>query len=488
MNEAPAAATTPPPEPTADDNISLGEYFEDLFVPENKLRIPVKKSHHDICDEMEAAILGDLPEVIQFICITMPPRIGKTKINEALSSYSEGYFPDAQIIMTSYADDLAKLSLSYVSNTMRSPWYVEWFGDLIHGDKDDHLSTTSGGNIYAEGVYGGMLGKGAGLKEHAGGHISLDDPSKAEQALSKNVAKKLEVQFETTITSRRNSDRCCPIFIVAQRLGLTDLVEYLKRTYPNETRVLKFPAYGPNNIAYFPETWSIKTKERLEKTRIGRWTLAAMLQQDPIALGGNMIPVDKFRRYAAADRLLPWEDKVMICDTALKKGEGNDWWVIQTWGRLGRRCYLLYSVRVQCNSAEFIHICVNEYRNRMADQVNHPVSRFIIEDSAAGPGVIAALNEQGIPATPIIPIKDKAQRMNDVLPYIETGCAYLPADDDKESAEWLPILLTELSAFSQDLTHEHDDQCDCVAYALSQLLGSGLSILEVLGEQSAFQQ
>jgi predicted phage terminase large subunit-like protein len=478
------ATPVSPPAPGDDDLIPFSEYFEDVFVPENKLRLPIKKAHRDICDNLEAAYLCLLPPEIQFVCVTMPPRIGKTKINEGLATWGEGYFPDSQIIMTSYADELVKLSLGYVRRTMKEPWYIELFGDLLHGATDDHLSTTAGGNVYAEGVYGGMLGKGAGLKEPGGGYISLDDPSKAEQALSKNVAKKLEVQFETTIINRRNSDRCCPIIIIAQRLGLTDLVEYLKRVYKKETLVLKYPCFV-NRKSQFPETYSDDRLEVLERTRIGRFALASQLQQEPIALGGNMIPVDKFKRYAPADRLLPWEDKVMICDTALKKGEGNDWWVIQTWGRIGRRVYLLYSVRVQVNSAEFMHIAADEYRNRMADQPNHPVSRFIIEDSAAGPGIIAGLNEGGIPATPIVPIKDKAQRMNDVLPYIETGCAYLPTDDDKDSAEWLPILLTELSAFSQDLTHEHDDQADCVAYALSEMLGSGLSIFDVLGQPFA---
>ena len=484
MIDALAAEPSPPPEtqavPPPKDSISFARYFEDLFVPENRLDLPIKQAHRDICDELEAAYLGLLPERYQFICLTMPPRIGKTKINEGLASYAEGYFPTAQIILTSYADDLAKLSLSYVKKTMKSDWYIDWFGDLLHGEKDDHLSTIAGGNVYADGVYGGLLGKGAGGKRPGLGYLSMDDPSKAQQALSKPVARKLEIEFEQTIKNRRNSDRWCPIFVIAQRLGLTDLVEYLKTTYKEQTLCLKYPCFVGRR-SQFPETYSDSALPILEKTRVGRFALASTLQQEPVALGGNMIPVDKFLRYGPEDRFLPWEDKIMVCDTALKKGEGNDWWVIQTWGRIGRRCYLLYSVRVQVNTAEFVRIAITEYQNRMADQANHPVGRFIIEDTAAGPGVISALNEAGIPATPIQPIKDKAARVNDVLPYIETGLALLPADDDPISKEWLPILLAEYGAFSQDLSHEHDDQCDVLAYALNQLLGEGLSILQVLG-------
>jgi predicted phage terminase large subunit-like protein len=462
-----------------EDHLSFWEYFSEFFVPLNRLNLPLHEPHREIAEALEAAYLGALDPWIQFLAVTMPPRTGKTKLNEGLATWGLGYYPESQIILTSYSQDLAELSLAYCDKTIKERWYQDWFGDHVHGMTSDHLSTIEGGNIYAEGVFGSLLGKGAGLKEPAGGYLGLDDPAKIEQALSRGVAKKLELWFETTLINRRNSDRFCPIIIIAQRAGLTDLIEYLRTTYKRETLVLKFPCFVGRR-SRFPETYSDDRLPMLERTRIGRFTLAALLQQEPIALGGNMIPVDKFLRYSPADRALAWDDKIVVCDTALKKGEGNDWWVLQCWGRVGRSCYLLASSRTQCNSAEFIREAAAFWLRQTTAQEHHPVSRFIIEDSAAGPGVISALNEAGIPATPIIPIKDKAARVNDVLPFIETGCVYLPKDDDPE-APWLPDLLLEMSAFTQDLTHEHDDQVDCVAYALSELLGAGLSILQVLG-------
>lgn len=461
-----------------DDNLPFYDFFSDVYVPETRLRLPIKPDHKDICQALEAAYLGELGK--QFIIITMPPRTGKTSIANGLVSWGGGYYPEIQAILTAYAQDQAKLSLGLIDAAMRSPWYIDLFGDLVHSSKDDHLTTIAGGNIYAEGVGGQLIGKGAGLKEPAGGLFLIDDPAKPQGTLSPVVAKGLENWFEMTVLNRRNSDQWCPIVLIMQRLGTTDLVEYILRNYRSETLLLKFPCFV-NKRSRFPETWSDGRYDQLEKTRIGRFVLASQMQQEPVMLGGNMVPVDKFKRYAPADRLLPWEDKIIVADPALKKGEGNDWWVLQCWGRLGRRVYLIDSVRVQVNSAEFIRIAIQFYRKHMVADEYRPVSRFIIEDTAAGPGVLSALNEAGIPATPIQPIKDKAQRLNDVIPYIETGLAYIPADDDPEASEWLPILLSELAAFSQDMTHEHDDQCDCVAYALNELLGSGLSTLDVLG-------
>lgn len=481
MSDAQAAASTPPEQNTqsqaADDYIPLHEYFSEMFIPESGIDLPIKDEHKEINDVIEAAYLGDIAE--QFVCINMPPRTGKTKIVQSAISWGEGYYNDSQNILTSYADNLATESLAYVRKTFNEPWYKEWFGDFIHGETNDHLSTIAGGNIYAEGVGGSLLGRGAGLKRPAGGAIWIDDPAKPNQALSPKVASNLEQWFEMTLKSRRNSDRFCPIIVVCQRLGLSDLVEYLKRHYRKETLILKFPCYVDRH-SRFPETWADSGLEIAERTRIGRFALSGMMQQEPVSLGGNLIQTDKFYRYAPGDRQLSWDDKILTCDTAIKKGEGNDFYVIQAWARSNQKCYLLDQLRGQWSSPEFIRMAIVFYRKHYAMQQHFPVSRFIIEEAGSGVGIIQALNEAGIPATGIIRTKDKVARVNDVLVYVETGMVLLPRDDDPE-ATWLPEFLAEAAAFSPDMSHEHDDQIDAFSDGISQLLGEGLSILQVLG-------
>lgn len=486
MTESPAAPppSAQPPLPARSDPlidyISFPEYFADLFVPELKINLPLKQAHRDICEILEASYIGEIEQ--PFIWITMPPRIGKSMILRALATYGEGYFPTSQIILTGYNDDIAKESLGWVSRTMKEQWYKDFFGDLVHGDKDDHLSTVQGGNVYAEGVGGALLGKGAGLKDPAGGFIGVDDPAKADQVLSLTVSKKLNMWVENPLLHRRNSDRWCPIIGISQRLGLSDMPEYFKRTYPKETLIIKCAGFSRTVNGWrsnFPETISDDRYEQLQRTRVGRFVLASVYQQEPIALGGNMIPTDKFARHQ--DYELLWEEKILSADLALKKGQENDYWVCQCWGRLGGKCYLLDQMKMQCNTAEFIKAVVPFYKKHNDAQQYYPVGRFLIEDTVAGPGVISVLNEAGIPATPVQVVKDKAARVSDILAYIETGMILIPADNDIHSAHWLPDFLAECSAFSQDLTHEHDDAVDAMTQAVSNLLGEGISILQVLG-------
>ena len=476
MTDAPAVGASA--SQVVGDNLSFWQYHSEFFVPENRLNLPLKDEHREICETLEAAVLGLLPQ--KLIAVTMPPRTGKTKTMESLAEWTWGNGPTAQMILTAYTQPLVKESIAFIRRNLKEPWYLELFGDLLHGERDDHLSTVAGGNLYAEGVYGSLIGRGAGLKEPGGGWIGIDDPAKPHDVLSVKVAKKLQMWFENPLSMRRNSDQWCPIVIFTQRLGLTDLVEYVKKTYHEDTLVLKYPCFV-DGVSRFPETWSFDRKAKLERTRIGRFVLASVFQQDPVQLGGNLIPVDKFLRFAPGDRLMAWDDKIFTCDTAIKNGEENDWWVIQCWGRMGPKVYLLDQIRGQWTSPEFIRLATEFWVKHNALQRNSPVSRFIIEEEGSGVGIIQGLNEGGIPATGIRRIKDKAARVNDILPYIETGMVLLPRDDDPEAAEWLPEYLAELGAFSQDMSHEHDDQVDPTADAIQEMLGQGASILDALG-------
>jgi len=62
---------------------------------------------------------------------------------------------------------------------------------------------------------------------------------------------------------------------------------------------------------------------------------------------------------------------------------------------------------------------------------------------------------------------------------------YIPRE---ESNPWVSEFLMELSSFTQDDTHAHDDQVDAFADGVNQLLGSGLSILDVLDSLNNLQR
>ena len=238
--------------------------------------------------------------------------------------------------------------------------------------------------------------------------------------------------------------------------------------------MLKFPALV-NDVSIIPETISTETLQGLKNTRIGRYVLASQYQQEPIALGGNLIQIESLRKHDG--RLYNWDDKILTCDTAIKKGQGNDFYVIQCWAKFNQKAYLLDQVRGKWTLPEFVRVAAVFYKKHCQEQPEFPVSRFIIEEAGSGPGIMQALGELGVPTEGITRVKDKGSRINDVLPFVDSGMVLIPKEEENP---WIPEFLMELSAFTQDDTHEHDDQVDAFSDGISQLLGSGLSILDVL--------
>ena len=164
--------------------ISFWDFFKECFVPLNGLELPLKPLHKGACELLEQAVLGDLNK--SFIIVNVPPRVGKTKMLEALSTWTLAFFPDAQIIYTCYSNELATTSVRYIQQVIDSPWYKELFPTALGKIRQsDHFTTTAGGKVYGDGVGGSLTVLGAGLKRRAGGFIVIDDPAKPDEALSR---------------------------------------------------------------------------------------------------------------------------------------------------------------------------------------------------------------------------------------------------------------------------------------------------------------
>ncbi len=466
-----------------DEPLSFWEFFSEVFCPLNKLALPLKQAHKAVCDTLQDAVYGFLDVRTQFVVINIPPRIGKTKILEALACWMIAYFPDAQEIYTSYSADLAETSLRYIREVIAKPWFRELFPAVQIGssNKAEHVNTTEGGNIYAAGSGGTLTGKGGGLKRRAGGFICIDDPAKPDEALSPVEAENVRRWFELTLKGRRNSDEHCPIIICAQRLALDDLCGYVLATYPEACVHIKIPALDPvTQTSNFPETYSTANllaarDSEQSNIRFGFWS---QLQQEPIALGGNLIPVDKFHRYdLSTAHSIKWDKRIICVDTALKTKEHNDYSVLQLWGRFQNRAYLIDSMRGKWESPELLKNSLFFWGKHTSDpRTVRP--RMVVEEKAAGTGLVQQMRREGVPVEGIERNIDKVTRVKEIMPFIETGLCVLPRDGD---APWMPALLSELAQFRADGKAPHDDQTDCATDSISQLLGKPLSIFDVIG-------
>ena len=63
--------------------------------------------------------------------------------------------------------------------------------------------------------------------------------------------------------------------------------------------------------------------------------------------------------------------------------------------------------------------------------------------------------------------KDKLSRIEDVLPYIESGNVLLP---NGEMYGFNPELLKECESFTRDNSHVHDDQVDVLGMLIKEAL------------------
>lgn len=477
--------------PTA-ETLTFWQFFSEAFVPLMNLSLPIKSAHREICDVLERAVLGDLGK--QYVIINIPPRIGKTKIIEALICWQVAYFPDSQFLFTSYSADNAERSLSYVKKVLREPWYRQILGHRV-GEvaKADLLTIVGGGNVFAAGLAGSLTGKGGGLKRPAGGFIAIDDPAKPEEALTPNGIQTVQDALELTIKDRRNSDEWCPIIIIAQRLAQEDLCGYVLATYPDDTHLIKIPALDTRtNTSNFPETYSTDNLIKARDSAISniRFAFWSKMQQEPVSLGGNLIPIDKFLRWEPAEAWHPdlnpggiqFERRVFTVDTALKTKEHNDFSCVQIWGKLMGKIYLIDQIHGKWESPELLTNAKAFYEKWMMrdprGRVPLPPTRLLIESKAAGTGLAQQMRGLGIPAEEIERNIDKVTRVKAIMPHIETGLVVVPKDG---STPWVAGFLSECAAFSADGTAKNDDQCDAMCDGINELAGASPSIFDVLG-------
>lgn len=464
---------TLPPAPAElapeDQVMSFWTFFSTVFIPLNRLELPLKAKHKEIADLLQQAVLGQLGK--PFVIVTIPPRVGKTKLMEGLCCWMLAFFPESQIIYTSYAAQLAITSSRYVLQNLNSEWYKDLFETRTGNvQKADEWYTSRGGKLYADGVGGALTGQGAGLKRQAGGFIVIDDPAKPDEALSKVEGDKLRFWFENTLKSRRNSSQWCPIIICAQRLADDDLPGFVMDNYPEDYVLVKFRALE-DGLSTIPET--VSTKELLDTQRVNPYAFSAQYQQEPTVLGGNLIKTENWRYY---DSVSPprFEMKVIVCDTAWRAKEHNDWCVLQCWGRSMKRAFLVDQIRGRWTPGELLENANRFYRKH--NKTGAPVNYMAVEEAQAGIMLIQDLRKRGIPAKGITRITDKVSRVKAILAFQETHMVYIPKDQ-----AWVRMFEQECAAFREDGKSTHDDMVDCFADGVNLTLGKPVSILSVIG-------
>lgn len=480
-----------------EDGLFFARYF---FKHRENNKFRVNWHHVWITDTLQGVMDGTYKNVI----ITVPPGSSKTEL-AVINFVARGLAinPWCRFLHLSYSDDLALQNSQKARDLIASEEYQQlWSREIAEDQKSKKrwnvmVNGKLAGGCYATSLGGQITGFRAGhMAEGFQGAIIIDDPMKPEDAFSTPKVDAANRRLLTTVKSRRaNPDT--PIILIMQRIAENDPVGFIKGgNIPGEWHHIKIPAVideafvktlpmkyqsmverdAETRFSYWPykeriaELLTMERGEGMDQTgsRISRHVFASQYQQDPVAIGGNIIKSEWFQYYSVAPVM---RERKIFVDTAQKTKERNDYSVFECWGR-GKEggIYLIDMIRGKWEAPELKKMALLFWQKHQAADATKmgQLRQMVVEDKSSGTGLIQELKKlNSIPVKGLERVKDKLTRVMDVVSYIEAKTVFLP-----EEAPFTADFVTECEAFTADDTHSYDDQIDPMVDAIVDLLST----------------
>lgn len=427
-----------------------------------------RESHHLVIANTFMRVLhGELLRVI----IRVPPRYSKTELAIHVLAMGQALYPDSNSIYVSYSHSLSVRQTQIVKEIIELPIYRYLFGVRIKHDvaRKDDFETLQGGNIYAAGSGGTIVGRGAGIKyvNRYGGMILIDDIMKPSEATSDKIRESINDWFFNTLQSRVNSPTT-PIVIIGQETHEDSLMNNLVKS--GNWHVVSIPALDDHNNALWPDMHS--SEKLLEMKRLMPYEFAAQYQQNPIPSGGSIFKGDNFVLH---DQEPDFIATFITADTAETDKNYNDATVFSFWGlykikQLGREidmyaihCIDCYELRVEPADLQ------NEFMQFYAGCLQHktPPKLAIIEKKSTGVTLLSTINRvQGLQ---VIDLKrnstSKTERFSNSSPYIAAKQVSLP-----RYGKHTKMFIEHCEKITRNNAHRFDDIADTLADAVQAAL------------------
>jgi predicted phage terminase large subunit-like protein len=400
------------------------------------------------------------------LIINVPPRHLKSHaISIAFIAWILGHEPAKQILCVTYAQELSEKFARDSRTLMTSSFYEGLFDTRLSKGREavSEYETTQGGYRLSTSVGGVLTGRGADL-------IIIDDPLKADDALSELRRRSVNEWYDNTLRSRLNSQEKGAIIIVMQRLHADDLVAHVQKH--ESWDVLSFPAIAEQDETYdFSTPYGRKRIHRktgeilqpsllsptaLESQRRGmtEYNFVAQYQQDPQPPSGIIVKREWLKSYEPGDLPKQFDQIFQSWDTANKDTELSNYSVCTTWGLKKQHMFLLDVYR---RKVEFPDLkrAVRELA------ALHRAKIVLIEDKASGSSLIQELRAEHFSLVQAAPALDgdKVMRLRAQTAKIEGGFVLFP-----KQAHWLETYLLELVTFPNS---KYDDQVDSTVFALA---------------------
>lgn len=461
-------------------NSGFEPWFRYMFRVVNNTPFIYEPLHKKMLDKIQDVIDGKTTRLNLNLC----PRSGKSTALIWLTVYCLTTCPEAQIIYTSFNQDLLNSIAQQIAAIMQNPIYQAMYGQVFREDSEEvdpvddfwkeylqrttgkakfssrKIVTPQGGVVLFNSIGSAITGFGVQCRGRKGftGFLAIDDGEKTQDVRSERIRKKTQVYFQETLLSRLNNPDA-PILNVQQRLHVDDLSGFLENTYHFE--VFKFPLLDENGNCNLSKQY---TPERIKELQVDQYTFSAQYQQEPIMLGGGVFKADWIRYYDPHETAR-YIRMFITADTASKTKEWNDYTAIGVWGVTSQnRLRLLDYVHARMEIPELEQTFLNLWQKWQHGIGMCRCTAIYVEDKASGTQVIQMLRRKGgLPIMPVVPNSDKLTRALDAVPFIAAGNLELPESDKHPlSAE----LLKDVLAFSADMSHRFDDGVDCMLYAV----------------------
>jgi hypothetical protein len=185
------------------------------FIHQSFLELEQSKFHMNWHIEVLAAKLEDVRQGrCKRLIVNVPPRHLKSHaISIAFPALVLGHDPAKKILSVTYAQDLSDNLARRSRALMTSAFYEALFDTRLSKGREavSDFETTSGGCRLSTSIGGVLTGRGADI-------IIIDDPLKADDALSETRRRSVNEWYDNTLRSRLNSQEDGAIIIVMQRL------------------------------------------------------------------------------------------------------------------------------------------------------------------------------------------------------------------------------------------------------------------------------
>ena len=420
-----------------------------------------------VCAALDKFILDMQAGIRPILVLKAPPQHGKSEIvSRKLPAFLIEKFPEFHISAASYSSTLADSMSLNVRRNMAANSHLALFPRTLAKrkyTKDTNREWTApngDGGYIGDGIGGGFTGFPADV-------FIIDDPIKnAEEALSPTTKESQWNWYQSTCKTRMSANS--GQIIMATSWAEDDLMGRIIALHRGDARltVLSFPAINePDEVGYndalprgalIPDLHPLSQLKEF-KAELSDYWWAAIYQQSPKALGGNVFKEKGIKYYYPKDLPQHFDKIVASLDAAFKETDGSDFVVFQVWGKKGANSYLLDQVRARMSFTKTVSAALDV-------KAKWPqIREFYIEDKANGPAVIDTLKMDVPGIIPIEPDGSKLARAHAITSYWEAGNVWLP---HPETCSWTKAFISEITMFPAGA---NDDQVDSMTQALREL-------------------